>query len=55
MHMQLWGFNTTDSVTLHGLHVHEFGDLSMGCQSAGGHYNPFDVVHGAPSDSPQYR
>ena len=23
----------------HGLHIHEFGDLSDGC-AAGGHYNP---------------
>ncbi|CAH2064689.1 unnamed protein product, partial [Iphiclides podalirius] len=25
---------------LHGLHVHEAGDLSQGCKSIGGHYNP---------------
>jgi len=30
----------------HGLHIHEFGDLSNGCESAGGHYNPDDVDHG---------
>ena len=33
---------------LHGFHIHEFGDLSGGCSSAGGHYNPFEANHGAP-------
>lgn len=30
----------------HGFHVHEFGDLSKGCESAGAHYNPDNVDHG---------
>eukprot|EP01137_Pigoraptor_chileana_P031477 Opistho-2@19352 len=39
---------TLDNLTpgLHGLHVHEFGDLSDGCLSAGDHYNPHNEVHG---------
>ena len=31
---------------LHGFHIHEFGDMSDGCKSMGGHYNPDSVDHG---------
>lgn len=34
----------------HGLHIHEFGDMSNGCISAGAHYNPHKCSHGAPTD-----
>ena len=30
----------------HGFHIHEFGDLSGGCDTAGAHYNPDEVEHG---------
>ena len=30
----------------HGFHIHEFGDLSGGCDTAGAHYNPDGVEHG---------
>ncbi len=30
----------------HGIHVHEYGDLSDQGMAAGGHYNPDDVKHG---------
>lgn len=33
---------------LHGFHIHMFGDLSDGCISAGGHYNPYMRNHGGP-------
>ena len=30
----------------HGFHIHEFGDMSKGCESMGGHYNPDGADHG---------
>ncbi|XP_076444453.1 superoxide dismutase [Cu-Zn]-like [Babylonia areolata] len=34
----------------HGFHVHTYGDLRNNCLAAGGHFNPFGKVHGAPFD-----
>ena len=31
----------------HGFHIHEFGDMTDGCASMGGHYNPDNVDHGS--------
>ena len=30
----------------HGFHIHEFGDMTKGCESMGGHYDPDGVDHG---------
>ena len=34
---------------LHGMHVHQFGDVTNGCISSGPHLNPFNKTHGGPS------
>ncbi|XP_020600503.1 superoxide dismutase [Cu-Zn], chloroplastic-like isoform X2 [Orbicella faveolata] len=35
----------------HGFHIHEGNDtVTDGCQSTGGHYNPFKKTHGGPQD-----
>ena len=35
----------------HGFHIHEFGDCrAADGTSAGGHYNPSETTHGAPTD-----
>lgn len=28
------------------IHIHEFGNISGGCMTAGAHYNPYNKVHG---------
>jgi Cu-Zn family superoxide dismutase len=39
----------------HGFHVHEFGDCSApDAASAGGHFNPMQKPHGAPTDEQRH-
>ncbi|XP_015191274.1 PREDICTED: copper chaperone for superoxide dismutase-like isoform X2 [Polistes dominula] len=34
----------------HGVHIHECGDISNGCESVGEHFNPHNSIHGGPED-----
>ena len=39
----------------HGFHIHALGDLTHGCTSAGGHFNPSNAPHGGPTDDAAHR
>ena len=35
---------------LHGFHIHEWGNLTNGCVTAGAHFNPHKTTHAGPDD-----
>jgi Cu-Zn family superoxide dismutase len=32
---------------IHAIHIHEYGDMTNGCESLGSHYNPYNTTHGS--------
>lgn len=40
---------------LHGIHIHECGDISNGCESVGDHFNPNNTSHGGPDNDASAR
>ncbi len=38
----------------HGIHIHELGNLTNGCMSTKGHFNPFGLNHGGPDDDERH-
>ena len=39
---------------MNGIHIHELGDMSNGCESAGPHFNPTRSDHGAQTDTERH-
>ena len=40
--------------SLHAIHIHEYGDLTDGCDSACAHFNPFNKNHGGREDKDRH-
>jgi Cu-Zn family superoxide dismutase len=43
-----------DINSLHGFHVHEYGDMSEKCDSMCAHFNPYGKSHGGPDSKERH-
>ncbi|BCR89439.1 superoxide dismutase SOD1 [Aspergillus chevalieri] len=49
-----WNISGHDANAQRAFHVHQFGDNTNGCTSAGPHFNPHGKPHGAPEDTERH-
>ena len=38
----------------HGFHIHQYGNLTEGCKTAGPHFNPHKLTHGGPASETRH-